>query len=899
MKEKRPNPDELLKQFRKEEKNRTRGKLKIFFGAYPGVGKTYSMLEAARIKKAEGMDVVVGIVDAHDSKETEALLQGLEVIPSLEIVQKGNSFKELDLDKALKRRPGLLVVDHLGHMNALGLRHLKRWQDVEEILESGIDVYSTLNVQHLESLHDIVTRLTDVMVWDTVPDSVLENADELELVDLPPSDLLDRLEGELIYLPETHQPAFWHFFKRANLDAFREMALRITTDWVNAQVQVHRGMATNQPWPVREHLLVCLSASPSSAKLVRTAHRMAKSLRSDWIAVYVETVFHSEAKEKDREAQAIQHLRLAERLGAETAILTGTDFVEEVLTYARDRSVTKILVGKSPKRSWSNLFSGLLVNRLLRECGDIEVTITSGDSDNPAPKVVTKSPRKWDWKGFGYAFLEMVLCTTVNEAIFLYMDPSSQTLIYVNQIMAYLLGIAILSTSQGVWPCVAACILNILSFDYFFVPPLYEFNVYDSRYLVIFLVMLAVSLIISSLTVRMKIQTRLSRLRERRTEALYALSRELASTRGTDELLNTAVKHISEVFESSVLAFLPQEGGRLQARSGYAADFSLSTKEMGVAQWAYELGQMAGKGTETLPDAQALYVPLLASGEPVGALGIKSHFPDRLFIPEQMHLLEAFAHQSAMAILGDRLAEEKQQAQLQMETEKLRSSLLSSVSHDLRTPLATIKGSIGGLLESGETMGAATRRDFLENIHDETDRLERLVSNLLEMTQLEAGAIQPKTEPNDPLDVIGSAVARVEKRMEGRKLEMMVHPDLPLVSMDGLLIGQVVTNLLDNALKYTPEGSPLEISSWIDKGQWMVQVADRGPGVPEQDLPHLFDKFYRGPQKENKSGAGLGLAICRGIVDIHGGTLIAENRPDGGMFFRLSLPLETETKKGK
>jgi two-component system sensor histidine kinase KdpD len=893
MRDKRPNPDELLRQFREGERTRNRGKLKIFFGAYPGVGKTYSMLRAVRLKKAEGVDVVVGIVDTHDSKETEALLQGLEVLPPLEIHQKGTYFKELDLDHALKRRPGLLVVDHLGHMNAQGLRHLRRWQDVQEILESGIDVYSTLNVQHLESLQDIVTRLTDVMVWENIPDSVLENADELELVDLPPSDLLERLEAGQIYIPETHQPAFWHFFKRANLDAFREMALRITTDWVNEQVQVHhRGMATAQPWPVREHLLVCLSASPSSAKLLRAAHRMAKSLRADWIAVYVETVFHSEAKEKDREALAIQHLRLAERLGAETVILTGTDFAEEILTYARDKSVTRIMVGKPPRRSWRNLFPGSAVNRLLRESGDIEVTVTPGDPDSPPPKVVEKSPRKWDWKGYAYALLEMVLCTLVNEFIFLYMNPSNQTLIYVNQIMAYLLGVAILSTSQGVGPCVAACVLNILSFDYFFVPPLYEFNVYDSRYFVIFMVMLAVSLIISSLTVRMKIQTRLSRLRERRTEALYDLSRELASTRGVDELLNAAVKHISEVFESSVLAFLPDAGGGLQVRSGYAADFSLSPKEIGVAQWAYELGQMAGKGTDTLPEAQALYVPLLASGEPVGALGVKSHFPDRLFIPEQLHLLEAFSHQIAMAVLGDRLADEKQQAQLQMETEKLRSSLLSSVSHDLRTPLATIKGSIEGLLELGDAMGAVTRMDLLENIHDETDRLERLVTNLLEMTQLEAGAIQPKKEPNDPLDVLGAAVARIQKRMNGRKLEMKVPPDLPLVPMDGLLIGQVVTNLLDNALKYTPEGSPITITSLTDKNHWVVEVADRGPGVPEEDLPYLFDKFYRGPQKENKSGAGLGLAICRGVVDIHGGTLIAENRPEGGMFFRLTLPLE-------
>jgi len=898
MKDERPNPDELLRQYKKDERTRTRGKLKIFFGAYPGVGKTYTMLEAARMKKAEGVDVAVGILDTHDSKETEALLQGMEILPPLEVWQKGVLLKELDLDQALKRRPGLLVVDHLAHMNGERIRHLKRWQDVEEILESGIDVYSTLNVKHLESLHDIVTRLTDVMVWETVPDSVLENADELEIVDLPPGDLLERLDKGRIFIPEADQPANWHFFKRANLDAFREMALRITTDWVNDQVQVHhRGMASSQAWPIRERLLVCLSASPSSAKLVRAAHRMAKSLRADWIAVYVETSFRSEAREKELESLAIQHLRLAERLGAETAILTGADFTEEVLTFARDKSVTRIMVGKPPRRSWKNLLTGSPINRLLRECGDIEITLSFGELDSPPLRVVEKSSSKWDWNGYAFVLLELILCTAVNEILFRYMNPASQTLIYVNQIMVYLLGVTVLSTTQGVWPCVAACFLNVLTFDFFFTYPLYEFDVNDSRFYAIFLIMLVVGLIISNLTVRMKIQTRLSRLRERRTEALYTLSRELASTRGTNELLKAAVTQISDVFESSVTAFLPNEQNRLEARCSNEADPHLSPKEMAVAQWAYDLGQMAGKGTDTLPDAQALYVPLLASGEPVGALGVKSHFPDRLFIPEQLHLLEAFAHQTSMAVLGDKLAEEKQQAQLQMETEKLRSSLLSSVSHDLRTPLATIKGAIGGLLESGETMGAAMRKDFLENVHEETGRLERLVTNLLEMTQLEAGAMQPKKEPNDPMDIIGSAVARVRKRMEGRKLEMKVPPDLPLVPMDGLLIGQVVTNLLDNALKYTPEGSPLEITSLVDKGQWVVEVSDRGPGVPEPDLPYLFDKFYRGPQKDKKSGAGLGLAICKGIVDIHGGTLSAENRPEGGMVFRLAIPVETETKK--
>jgi two-component system sensor histidine kinase KdpD len=711
-------------------------------------------------------------------------------------------------------------------------------------------------------------------------------------VDLPPNDLLNRLRDGQIFIPEVFQPASGHFFKRTNLDAFREMALRITLDCVNAQFQANqRGITTNAR-PIQERLMVCVSSSPSSAQLVRTAHRMAKSQRLDWIAVYVENTLHSELVNKDKETVGIQNLRMAERLGAETTILTGTDFAEEVLTFAQDKSVTKILVGKPPKPSWKNFFSRSKVKRLLDKSGKIEIILAPEETDSPTPKVVEKPKSIWEWKSFAFAFMEMIICTAVNEAIFLYMNPDNQVLIYVNQIMVYLLGIVILSASQGILACVTACVLNVLAFDFFFTLPRFEFYVYDYRFYIIFTVMLVVGLVIGNLNVRMKIQTRLARLRERRTEALYSLSRELASTHRIDELLETAMKHISEVFDSSSLVFLPDKRRRLKAGVGSATDFSLEPKEIEVAQWAYDSGQMAGKGTDTLPNAQALYVPLLASGEPVGVLGVKSRLPDRLFIPEQLHLLEAFAQQTAMGVLGDKLVEEKQQVQVEMEKEKLRSSLLSSISHDLRTPLATIKGAIGALLESGENMGAAIRKDFLENVHDETGRLERLVTNLLEMTRLEAGAIEPKKEPNDPLDIIGMAVGRIEKRMEGRKLEMNIPPDMPLVPMDGLLIGQVITNLLDNALKYTPEGSPLEISSWIDKDLWVAQVSDKGPGVPEQDLPRLFNKFYQNPLKEKKGGSGLGLAICKGIIDIHGGTLTAENRPDGGMSFRLSLPLE-------
>jgi two-component system, OmpR family, sensor histidine kinase KdpD len=885
--EKRPDPDALLSRVQAEEREQGRGKLKIFFGFSPGVGKTYAMLEAARAKKAEGLDVAVGIVETHGRRDTAALLEGLESIPRKEVEYRGTHFHEFDLDGALKRHPEFLIVDELAHSNAEGSRHLKRWQDVQELLESGINVYSTLNVQHLESVNDIVAQITGVIVRERLPDKVLEEADEVELVDLPPDDLLKRLEEGKVYVPEAAQRAIQNFFKKGNLIALREIALRMTADRVNEEVQDYRrDQSITQTWPTSERILVCVSPSPSSANLVRAAHRMAKSLRADWIAVYVEPTDLARQSEAVR-TRVIQHLRLAEQLGAETATLSGPHFAEEVMTYARERNVSKIFVGKPAGAFWKRIFPLSPVDQLLRRSGDVDLYVTKGEAQESKPLRVRAVKTEWDWKAYGYAALTVAVSTAIAWILYPIFDLA-------NLIMVYLLGILFISSRQGLGPSVSASFLCVLALDYFFVPPRFSLVVSDTQYLLVFFVMFLVGLAISNLTVRVRQQANVSRLRERRTAALYALSRELASTWGTAELLEIAVKHISEVFESSVIAFLPDENGRLQVRCGNAMDFHLTPKEMGVAHWAYDLGQMAGKGTDTLPGTDALYLPLIASGEPVGALGVKPHNPDRLLIPEQMHLLEAFAHQTALAVGADKLMQRQQQTQMQMETEKLRSSLLSSVSHDLRTPLAAIKGSISSILENGDSLKAATRKDLLENIHDETDRLERLVNNLLEMTRLESGAIKPHRELHHPGDVIGSAIARIEDKLGNRVLNTEIPQDLPLVPMDGLLVEQVLVNLLDNALKYTPEESPIDISAWVEKKQLRLQVADRGPGVPEEDLPRLFDKFYRGPQKESKSGAGLGLSICKGIVDIHGGTIGAENRAGGGMIFGFSIPLEVK-----
>ncbi len=891
---KRPDPDALLSKLQAEEKAQKRGKLKIFFGASPGVGKTYAMLEAARAKKAEGLDVVVGPLETHGRVETARLLEGLEILPPQELEYRGTKMREFDIDAALKRKPGLLLVDELAHTNAPGSRHLKRWQDVEELLDLGVSVFSTLNVQHLESLNDIVARITGVVVRETLPDKVLEEADEVELVDLPPDDLLKRLREGKVYMPEAAQRAVENFFKKGNLTALREMALRTTADRVNDQVQDYRKtMAITQSWATVDRILVCVSPSPSSADLVRTAHRMAKSLRAGWIALYVESPVPPGPEERER---AVRHLRLAEQLGAETATLTGEHFAEEVMDYARERNVTKIFIGKPSKYSWRALLRPSLVDQLLRSSGDIDVYVTKGETQDFREKNFPSGPgvakHRLNWMGYAYS----LLCVAVSTALANWMFPH---VALANLIMVYLLGILAVSSRQGIGPSTLATFLSVIAFDYFFVTPRFSFAVSDTQYLFMFSVMLLVGLSISNLTVRLRAQARLSRLRERRTAALYSLSRELASTWGTAELLEIAVRHISEVFESSVIAFLPDKDGRLQVQCGAVAEFNLTAKELGVAHWVFDLGQVAGRGTDTLPATEALYLPLLASGEPVGSLGVKPRNPEKLFIPEQLHLLEAFAHQTALAVAADKLLQKQQQTQMQVETEKLRSSLLSSVSHDLRTPLTAITGSASSLLQDGESLPPSAKRDLLENIHDEAERLERLVGNLLEMTKIESGAIRPNKELNHIEEVVGNAIARLDRKTQGRVIKTRIPPDLPLVPMDSLLIEQVLVNLLDNALKYTPGNEPIGISAELEKGRLKVEVADQGPGLPEGDLGRIFEKFYRGPQNGKTTGAGLGLSICKGFVEIHGGIITAENRPGGGSLFRFTLPIPPSALKGR
>ena len=672
MNDQRPNPDALLTRVQAEEAQQARGKLKIFFGAMAGVGKTYAMLEAAHTRRADGMDVVVGWVDTHGRAETAALLQGLEVLPRRAVAYRGTALDEFDLDAALARRPALLLVDELAHTNAPGSRHAKRWQDVEELLDAGIDVYTTVNVQHLESLNDVVAQITSVVVRETVPDSMLEQADEVELIDLPPDDLLQRLREGKVYVPEQARRALDHFFHKGNLIALRELALRRTADRVDAQMQVYRRThEITETWPTTERILVCVSPSPLSARLVRAARRMAALLRAEWLAVYVETPAHLRLPEADRE-RVVHTLRLAEQLGAETVTLSGQSVSEEIVTYACTRNVSKIVVGKPLRPRWREIVFGSVVDELARNTDDIDVYVISGEHDDSRPPSTRPPDHTSDWAAYGWALAVVLLCTVLDWLMFPVFEKA-------NLVMVYLLGVTVVAVRGERLAAIMASVLSVAAFDVFFVTPYWSFAVTDLEYLVTFAVMLVVALVISTLAVRLRQQAEAARQHERRTAALYAMSRELASTRDTDGLLQAAARHIHEVFESQVSLLLPDATGHLRPWDD-AADgqshglggpvlFALDTKEQSVAQWVYVHRQMAGLGTATLPSAAALYVPLLAARGAVGVLGVRPVQPRRLQAPEQLHLLETFANQIALVLERATLAEAAQHAQVQSETE--------------------------------------------------------------------------------------------------------------------------------------------------------------------------------------------------------------------------------------
>jgi two-component system sensor histidine kinase KdpD len=879
----RPDPEALLARAKEEEARKSRGRLKLFFGAAAGVGKTFAMLEAARELEAAGVDVVVGYVETHGRAETETLLEGLEVLPPRLVPYRGTTLKEFDLDAALARHPAVLLVDELAHSNAEGSRHAKRWQDALELVDAGINVYTALNVQHLESLNDLVAKITGVVVRETVPDSVLERADEIELVDLPPDELIQRLQEGKVYVPQQAQEAIHNFFRKGNLIALRELALRRTADRVDAQMQAYmRDHAIAKTWPVAERVLVCISPSPQAGQLVRAGRRLATRLGAEWIVAYVETPTAAKLSQADRD-RVVQALRLAEQLGAETATLSGHTMSEEILAYARARNVSKIVIGKPARSLWKRIVLGSIVDALVRGSGEIDIYVVSGDKEAAVPKSAGRRPEQTDWPGYAEALGVVGLCTGIAWLMFPYFGLSNLT-------MVYLLGVVAVAARRGRGATVLASVLSVATFDVFFVPPYFSFAVSDTQYLVTFAIMLVVALVISGLTVRIRAQADAARDRERRTAALYAMSRELANTRGVDSLLAIAIRHIVDVFPAEVSVLLPDTTGRLAARSVPAATLRADSTEQAVAQWVFEHRELAGLGTSTLPGAAALHVPLIGSRGAVGVLGVKPAEAHAFDSPEQLHLLETFANQTALAIERATLADEAQASQVRMETERLRNSLLSSVSHDLRTPLATITGAATTILESESRLDQRTQHELLESIRDEADRLNRLVHNLLEMTRLESGALELRRDWHPLEEVIGAALGRLAKSLGAGRVTVSIPPDLPLVSIDDVLIEQVFVNLLDNAVKYTPPDSAIRIIVTATDKSVTAEVADHGPGLPKGEETRVFDKFYRAAP-DGRRGAGLGLAICRGVVLAHGGRIWAHNLPEGGVAFLFTLPL--------
>ena len=879
----RPNPDALLKRVQEEEARQHQGKLKVFFGANPGVGKTYAMLEAAHEQKRDGVDVVIGVVETHGRAETEALVEGLELVPCRIVDYRGTVLKEFDLDAALARRPTLILIDELAHTNAPGPRHAKRWQDVQELLKVGINVYTTVNVQHMESLNDVVTQITGVRVRETVPDSILERADDVELIDLPPDDLLQRLRDGKVYVPEQIQHAIQNFFAKGNLIALRELALRRTAERVDQQMEVYRrDHAVVRTWPAAETIMVCVNMKPRGPRLIRAARQMAADLHAKWIAVYVQIPRHLRLPQAERD-RLVQTLRLAEQLGAETVTLTGENVTQELLTYARSRNATKIIVGKPVRARWKEWMFGSVVSELIHQSGEIDLYVITGEAGEGQPLVRRSLRRTSDVSGYAYASLGVLIATAVDWLMFPYFAAA-------NLIMMYLIAVIVVAIRSGRGPSALASVLSVLFFDFFFVPPFFSFAVSDIQYLLTFGVMLVVALVTSNLAVRLHQQAELARYRERRTGVLYAMSRDLATHRGTGMLAQLAAKHLRDVFDAQVAVFLADADKRVQLQRGELLFFELDPKESGVAQWVYDHSERAGLGTDTLPGASALYLPLVASTGPIGVVAVRPKDTALLLDPDQLHLLESLVNQVALAIERTRLSDEAQQAHVRVETERMRNAILSSVSHDLRTPLATITGAASSLLDEQGHIDPTARLELSRSIYREAERLDRLLKNLLDLMRIEAGAVQLNKEWHPVDEVAGAALARLEGRLHDHTVNTAFPADLPLVLVDGVLLEQVVINLVENAVKYAPTGSAIDLSASASDREVIVEVADQGPGIPLGEEARIFDKFYRG-KLAREGGVGLGLTICRGIVEAHGGHVWAENRSGGGALFRFSIPL--------
>ena len=883
--EARPSPEALLDAARQE----GRGRLKVFLGAAPGVGKTYEMLLSAQAKRREGGDVVIGIVETHGRRETEALLEGLEIVPRREVDYKGHRLSEMDLDAILRRRPGLVLVDELAHTNAPGSRHPKRYLDVEELIGARIDVFTTLNIQHVESLNDVVARITRIRVRETVPDSILDRADDIEVIDLSPVDLIRRLHEGKVYVSHQAERAIRHYFSAGNLTALRELALRRTAQRVDDQLLSHmRAHAIAGPWPAGDRLLVCVSEASNTPELIRYTRRVVDRLHAPWTAIYVETARTSRLSDTERDRIA-EHLRLAERLGASTITIPGRKIADEVIAYAAANNITQIVIGKSDRSRWFEMLHGSVVHDLVRRSGPISVQVISAEGAEPAQKsVTTRAPprpfRLWPYLG---SALAVAVALGAGELIGNFVGAQSIALVFLMAV----LGSAI---AWGLWPSLFACLLSALAYNFFFLPPLYTFTIADPENVVALFFFALVAVIVSNLTAATRRQIVSARARAKTTAELYAFSRKIAAISTLDDLLWATAYQVSSMLKLHTVLLLPdKQTATLKPACGYPPEDALDEADMAAARWCWDKNHPAGRGADTLPGGRWLFLPLRTGTGPVGVIGIERDTPGPLLTPDERRLLDALTDQAAVAIERISLARGLAEARVLAETERLRGAVLTSISHDLRTPLASILGAVSSLRNYADKYDPKDRDELLATLQDEAERLTRFVTNLLNMTRLEAGSVELKLELVDVAEIVGAAVARAGSILARHRLEIDVAPDLPMVRLDPILFEQVLFNLFDNAAKYAPPGSRIDLLARREGDVVVLEIIDEGPGIPAGDLERVFDKFYRvQAQDRQRAGTGLGLAICRGFVEAQGGRIEARNRADrSGAVLTIRLPV--------
>ncbi len=889
MSDARSNTDELPARVQTDETVPRRGRLKVFFGYAAGVGKTHAMLEAARRSQRSGVDVVVGCVEIHGRPEMEVLLEGLEQLPPRWVSHGGVTLREFDVDSALARKPQLILVDELAHTNVPGSRHARRWQDIEELLNAGIDVCTTVNVQHLESLNDVIAQITGVVVRETLPDLVIERADEIELIDLTPEELLERLKAGKVCVSQHAMHAVSGFFQRPNLIALRELSLRQTAQRLSQDVNAARKeRADRAPWATSERLLVCVGPSPTSAKLIRAAKRMAAAFDAEWLAVAVQR-FGADSARDDRLERVAHHMRLAERLGAETHTLIGDDVPQTLLDFAHSRNVTKIVVGKTGQPRWKRLLFGTVVDALVDRSGSIDVYAIRGEAGSAEARPHLTRPVRGAWGNYARTALVVALCGLLGWVSHYW------RLAEANIVMVLLLGVAYAAARYGRGPAIVAAIASVLLFDFWFVPPFLTLSVDNAQYLLTFAVMLFIGVVISTLTTRIRDQLLAAQQTERRTSALFRLTRQLSQVAGSDFLTRIAGRQLREIFDGEIVLFVRERDGSLAVRFGQDTATARNETNVAAAHWVAEHDEAAGTGTDTLRDATAFFVPLLGFQRTQGAVGVRPNDPTRLLDPEQRRLLETCASLIALSLERDQSVLNAHESQLQVQAEQLRNSLLSSMSHDLRTPLAAMAGAASSLLDDRSGGDPAARQLLLQTVVDESHRLARLVDNLLDMTRLESGAVALNRQWHVMEEIVGSALSRLRRELASRPVRVESPADLPLLFLDGMLMEQVFVNLLENALRYTPADSPIEIVLRSVEQRVEIRFSDYGPGLPSGCESRVFEKFFRGATStaDGRRGVGLGLAICKAIIEAHGGRIRARNRLPCGAEFRMDLPCDT------